>query len=263
MGLGEFVDKLIDPYDKQARLYPGLIVFIPIAVLVVFLYGGQNFLASSLLSILGFSGAAYLLASSARNAGKKIEDRLFATWGGKPTTQLLRHSDHRIDKHTKERIHLILSQKIGKQLPNLEQETSNPSDADELYKACVVWLINNTRDVRKFPLVFKENIAYGFRRNMLGLKNIGIFVAVISIVWVLLYAHAFTPISPYFNVSGLLQSDIKILVPLIVSSVILIIWIFLVNESALKQVSFAYAERLLHSCDTLAQTTPKHSKKSV
>ncbi len=263
MGLGEFVDKLIDPYDKQARLYPGLIVFIPIAVLVVFLYGGQNLFASSLLSILGFSGAAYLLASTARNAGKRIEERLFTAWGGKPTTQLLRHSDLRIDMHTKERIHLILSQGIGKQLPTLDQEIAKPSDADELYKACVVWLINNTRDIKKFPLVFKENIAYGFRRNMLGLKTIGIFVAVISIFWVLLYAQVFTFTTPYFNFGNLLQADIKTLVPLIVSTIILIIWILLVNESSLKQVSYAYAERLLHSCDTLAQKTSKSSKKSL
>jgi hypothetical protein len=35
MGLNELAGKFLDPYDRQARLYPGLIVLTPLAVVLV------------------------------------------------------------------------------------------------------------------------------------------------------------------------------------------------------------------------------------
>jgi len=112
MGLNELAGKFLDPYDRQARLYPGLIVLTPLAVVLVCLYGTKYIFASTVLSILGFSGIAYMLGSTARDAGKKVEDKLFAKLGGKPTTLMLRHRDTRIDGVTKNRIHQTLSKGI-------------------------------------------------------------------------------------------------------------------------------------------------------
>lgn len=257
MGLNDLIGKFLDPYDRPARLYPGFIVFAPLAVLLVCLYGMQNIFGSSVLSILGFSGIAYMLGSTARDAGKKAEDLLFPKWGGKPTTQMLRHRDGRIDVHTKAHIHQTLSQSIGKPMPSAADEQSNPIDADELYRAGVVWLINNTRDTKAFPLVFKENVAYGFRRNMFGLRLLGVCVAVIAILWALLHSQVIAFSSPYLVLEKLNDLAPSTLTSLAVSVAILIVWVFLINESSLLRVANAYAERLLHSCDNLK---PKASK---
>jgi hypothetical protein len=115
-----FIPKFLeDPYDRPARLYTSLLVVVPLAVLVVCLYGAANIALSSVLSILGFSGAAYALGRVARNAGKRIQEELFDKWGGAPTTQMLRHRDTSIDIHTKERFHRVLAKGIKKDLPTV------------------------------------------------------------------------------------------------------------------------------------------------
>lgn len=254
MGLNELVGKFLDPYDRPARLYPGLIVLTPLAVLLVCLYGTKYIIASSVLSILGFSGIAYMLGSTARDAGKKLEDKLFAKWGGKPTTQMLRHSDNRIDGFTKNRIHQTLSKGIMATFPSAADELANPQQADEIYRAGTVWLISNTRDTKKFPLVFKENIAYGFKRNMLGLKRIGGLVALTSVIWTLFHAKVISIYEPYWSMDKFIELAPSSITSLVVSTTILFTWIFLITESSLLRVATAYSERLFHSCDNLKKT---------
>ena len=251
MGLNDIVGKFLDPYDRPARLYPGLIVLTPLAVLLVCLYGTKYIIASSVLSILGFSGIAFMLGSTARDAGKKLEDKLFAKWGGKPTTLMLRHSDNRIDGFTKSRIHQTLSKGIVTAFPSPVDEIADPRQADEIYRAGTVWLINSTRDTKKFPLVFKENIAYGFTRNMLGLKRIGGLVALVSVIWTLFHAKVISIYEPYWSIDKFIALAPSSITSLVVSTTILFTWIFLITESSLLRVATAYSERLFHSCDNL------------
>jgi hypothetical protein len=259
MGLNELAGKFLDPYDRQARLYPGLIVLTPLAVVLVCLYGTKYIFASTVLSILGFSGIAYMLGSTARDAGKKVEDKLFAKLGGKPTTLMLRHRDTRIDGVTKNRIHQTLSKGIVATFPSPADELANPQQADETYRAGTVWLISNTRDPKKFPLVFKENIAYGFRRNMLGLKRIGGLVALASVIWTLFHAKVISIYEPYWSMNKFIDLAPSSITALVVSTTILFTWIFLITESSLLRVATAYSERLFHSCDNL-KTTRSRSK---
>lgn len=251
MGLNDFVGKFIDPYDRPARLYPGLLVFAPVAVLLVCLYGKDNILTSSILSVLGFCGVAYALSRIARDAGKRLQDDLFQKWGGAPTTQLLRHRDSRIDIHTKERFHSIISKGLGKRMPSPESESADPQAADELYRAATMWLIDKTRDKKTFPLVFKELVAFGFHRNVLGLRLPGVLLTVVSIVWVLLHTQVLSFVPPYWLPRNALNFPPPVLITLGVSTVMLFAWGILFSESALKRVGFSYAERLLQSCDRI------------
>jgi hypothetical protein len=172
VALSDLIPKFLDSYDRQARLYPGLLVLAPLAVLLVALYGSANILATSVLTILGFCGGAYALGRVARDAGKRIQDDMFRKWGGAPSTQLLRLRDSHFDVHTKERYHRTLAKCLGKTFPDRETENADPAAADELYRAGVLWVINATRDAKAFPLVFKENVAFGFHRNTFGLRRL-------------------------------------------------------------------------------------------
>jgi hypothetical protein len=222
-----------------------------VAVLVVCLYGTANIALSSVLSILGFSGVAYGLGRVARDAGKRIQGRLFDKWGGAPTIQMLRHRDTSIDVHTKERFHRVLAKGIKKNLPTAEGERNDPAAADELYRAATVWLIGQTRDTKAFGLVFKENVAFGFQRNTLGFRPLGVAVAFICIVWALLNTQLVEFTEPYFSTTRVLRLNSAAVVTLCVSTTMLIAWIFFFNEAAVKRTGFSYAERLLQSCDHL------------
>ncbi len=66
----------------------------------------------------------------------------------------------------------------GVTLPSPEAEATDPEAADSLYDSAVQWLIPQTRSGGRFPLVFQENVNYGFRRNLWGLRPIGLAVAI-------------------------------------------------------------------------------------
>lgn len=141
MGLNSFSSLITDQYERAARLYPALLALLPIliALAVTSVFGKP--LATQLLTLFGACGAAYLLANISRMLGKAKEERLFAKWGGTPTTQLLRHRNEFIDPHTKQRYHAFLARRIKIAFPTRDDEYASPDAADEIYKAGVKWLL--------------------------------------------------------------------------------------------------------------------------
>lgn len=263
MVVPDIFTKLFDPYERQARLYPGLLVVAPVAVVVVCLAAPGNLWGSTLVSVLVGCGAAYALGRVARDAGKRLQADLFAKWGGAPTTQVLRHSDSVIDAHTKARYHKVLSQGIGKALPAPEAEAADPKAADDFYRAGTTWLLGQTRDTKVFPLVFKENIAFGFQRNALGLRRGGIVVSVLCFLAVLASAAHRTRFVVEPSLDALTRASAPQLVALAVSLVFFVVWVFGLNEAALRRTAFAYALRLFESCDRLPQRKAPAARKSA
>ena len=49
---------------------------------------------AALWGLITYSGGSFLLAQLARDFGRAKQKHLFATWGGAPTTQRLRHQGH-------------------------------------------------------------------------------------------------------------------------------------------------------------------------
>lgn len=256
----EIISKLIDPYDRQARLYPALIAIAPMLVFFACFYGEKLTMWSSIGSILVGCGALYLLASVARNAGKRIEEVLFEEWGGKPTTQLLRHRDATINAITKERYHAVLSKGIGKPFPNMANEQHDPAAADVLYQAGVHWLIENTRNTKTFGLLFKENIAYGFHRNMAGLRSLAITIALVAILAVLVEQEVIRITSPFLNVVGLESIGPPAILSLVTSLGLLVAWIVAFKKEDVRRFAFVYSERLLQACEALQAQTRRSAK---
>jgi hypothetical protein len=184
MGLETLIANITDPYQRKARMYPALLALFPAIATVILFFSPSASSLANVISVAASCGGLYLVSNLSRTLGKRLEPRLYASWGGTPTTQLLRHADATIEAPTKLRYHSFLSKKIGAPLPARDQEKENPVAADEIYRSAVRWLLNHTRD-EKFALLLKENIAYGFFRNAFGLKPVGIVVSVGCILWVL------------------------------------------------------------------------------
>ena len=185
MGMTGAIIRLADPYDRQARLYPALLAVAPAVLTVSSLYGAHASLLTSAVAILAGCGMMFWLANLARDRGKALEHKMFSDWGGKPSVQLLRHKDSRIDPVTKQRYHTALSARMSVKFPSAEDESADPAGADAAYESATKWLLESTRDTRRFALLFKENVAYGFRRNMLGVRPYGAGIAVAALIWAL------------------------------------------------------------------------------
>ena len=173
--------EIFDHYSLRARLQPALITLFPLALGFIAWTGVDNFRSSALWSLCGTVGLTFLLSVVVRHRGKTIEPSLWESWGGSPTTLLLRHKGP-ANSVMRERWHKYLSKSVGKAFPSAVDEEKNPSAADEIYKASVRILISKTRDVKKFRLLFKENIAYGFCRNLYAMRLIGIDIAALGML---------------------------------------------------------------------------------
>lgn len=161
----------LDTYSVKARLAPALITIVPVIALAVVAVPWNQFsvpqsAAASLVAIL-FTGASDL----ARRRGKRLERKILKANGGQPMATTLRHRDSTIDPVLKLRYVDWLGVQLNETPPTYHEEFENKVSADAFYSRCTVVLRDRTRDAARFKLVFEENVTYGFRRNLLGLKR--------------------------------------------------------------------------------------------
>lgn len=95
-------------------------------------------------------------------------------------------------------------------LPTREQEETDTKGADSVYESATKWLREKTRDKKKFRLLFTDNINYGFARNLLGMKGVGLTTAVLTFILqttsiYLEYSFRFKDVPPFVLVSMLLS----------------------------------------------------------
>jgi len=254
MTLDDIVSKVTDPYERPARLYPALLALLPLLVLIMLLYGPKATALTGAMTVAISCGGLYLTTNFCRELGKRLEERLYSTWGGKPSTQLLRHRDPTIEGVTKRRYHAFLAGKINVPFPDKDQEASDPAAADDIYQSGVRWLLNHTRpeDGKKFDLLFKENVAYGFRRNALGVKPLGLILAVASLSWVLLAERILlSPDHRFVDTAAFSQMPEPAIASLVVSAIMVVVWVLFFTKASARTAAFTYAETLLRACDTL------------
>ena len=115
----------------------------------------------------------------------------------------------------------------GVAIPTAAEEAVDRDAAYAQFSAVVVLLLGHAKNKAKFPLVFEENCNYGFRRNMYGMRLIGLSVASICAtalgfsIYRLTSSHQFVPV-----ISLVLEAA---------NVVMILVWLFWVNEAAVRR----------------------------
>lgn len=169
-----------DTYSFRARVLPVYFTLAPAVLLLAALVPDGLKLPLGGAAAVVFVPISFFLSQIGADFGKRLEKRLWCDWGGPPTTRFLRHGNHEFNEITRGRVHDKL-RTLGLQVPTPEEHEQDERAADKHYESCTEELIRRTRDQRKFPLVFKGLVEYGFRRNLLGLKTFGVIVALTSL----------------------------------------------------------------------------------
>jgi hypothetical protein len=243
------VNLISDVYDRKARLYPALVLVAPIVATTVAILSPQFTGWQSLAAAFAGTGTSFFFTQLARDAGKQREEALFASWGGKPSVTMFRHRDSRIDSITKDRYHRKLASLVkGTKPPSISAEQADPEGADKIYTAWSHYLRSNTRDTKKYTLVFQENINYGYRRNVWGLRVIGIVVSsvccVVALGWLwLIFDHGKRP-------------TLQAWAALAWSFAFLLLWLFRFTARWVRIPADAYAERLVESVELFPVKKP-------
>jgi hypothetical protein len=230
---------MLDPYTLRARLVPAVIAGAPAFALAIALVSWGTFGLTHVIATLALTALFAAFSDVARRRGKAIESALVSKMGGLPSTTILRHRDSTIDEATKKKIHIFLGGKLGEVPPTAEQEATNPELADIYYARGATWLRENTRDVKKFRLVFNENVDYGYHRNLLGLRIPGFLLnaAIVILCVALLWSRSPVDPSDAFN-----QKLITVIVIAILHAAYLAIF---VTEAGVFEAARLYARQLL------------------
>lgn len=240
-----------DTYNLRARLAPCIVVFLPVMLAVASWWPGEAKWPGVLVGV-GFSLAlGTLLSQLGRDIGQAKQKKLFESWGGTPTTQLLSHSTSTLNPLTLKRYHEVL-RLVRPELPiprSKEHEETDKTGAAAAYSSCTDYLRELSRDKQKYPLVFEENVNFGFRRNLWGMKPTGVALAAIATA-VCSYRAAMQ-----FQATETVEPVTAI--STVASLMLLVLWCLRIRPSWVRSAAFAYAERLLGICDTIAQPKPE------
>lgn len=227
-----------DFYSQGARVLPVYLTMAPLVLLFMALLPEGLSLPVGGVSAIVLLPLSFLASQLGADFGKRLEKHLWHAWGGPPATRFLRHSNTEFNNVTRTRIHSRL-RALGLAVPSKEEQAGDPVGADACFESCVEELIRRTRDPKRFPLVLKALTDYGFRRNLLGLKPLGVLVTVLSLgvsaghAYRLWHAsHQLLPIPVVASVGML---------------VLLLIWLTWVNDETVHLAAKRYARFLLEA----------------
>jgi hypothetical protein len=255
--VGATMLRFLDAYTFRARLFPAVIGAAPALAAVALLISWKTLELSNIVATIGLLVLIYALADWARKRGQDLQPGLYEQMGGKPSVTMMYRSDSSIDQVSKDRYRAFLATKINQTEPTAADETQNPCAANGFYELAGTWLRENTRDTKKFPILFNENVTYGFRRNLLGLKwaALALNIAVVSICSAILWSRA--PIS--------MSDDMvpRVIVVLVVATIHALYVSLVVKPQSVMAASRTYARQLILSCETLiaGQKPPRTSAK--
>jgi hypothetical protein len=233
------VSDRFDLYQFRARVQPATLVALPLAVTLAAVFGAQRDVASGLIAFAGAAGVLYFVAHLVRDRGGRLEPSLWASWGGAPTSQVLRGSSGRGSDELDRRRWSVMR----RLMPESAISEGPPSESEiEIY---VGILRERTRSADAFPRVAAENAGYGFRRNMLGLRLLGLLGSGVALAVVLAVLISRL-------VSGDGHGDAILALVAVFDILCITAWCFVVKADWVKEQGFHYAEALLGAAESLA-----------
>jgi len=153
---------VFDAYARNARVYPAILISIPIVITCYsfsILINSPIFLkitGSSTIILVGI----VLLSAIVRFFGKKIEPNIWKKWKGAPSTRFLRKNNTKIAKEIKEKFYKKILAETNIDLAN--------NLTDERINQAFAFVRHALRQKDKKGLVAKFNCEYGFTRNLMG-----------------------------------------------------------------------------------------------
>ncbi|NKF24410.1 hypothetical protein [Solimonas marina] len=252
MNWSQAFTKFLDPYELKARLFPGLLVLLPGIIYFALTFGPKNPLLVTLGSVLATCGGPSLLANFVRTWGQRAQEKLYKKWSAQPSTILLRHRDDQLSDQTTIRYHTLASSKLGIVMPSRAEEEDNPLLADKAYAAAADALRPMTNDKKKFDLLFKELVHYGYNRNAYGSRWVGFVIAIGAGLMTLFNAGVLNIDEPYFQRAHLSPASGFILS---ISIAMALLWALHFTGQTVKQSGFSYARRLWEALEQVPKKT--------
>ena len=173
----------IDAYDVKARLIPTVIILLPVVWTAYYIWpallSNPFVLAGSGTTLLS---SAYLATMCVRVLGVRFGLHFWRRDGGVPSTRLARMRDPFLQHEQKTRIQRAVFLRFGIRLLPLQEELSNPDEADRRISAAFREVKECLRQSSQSSLLEKHNADYAFARNLCESRSVFIFFAAAGLI---------------------------------------------------------------------------------
>lgn len=224
--------ELLDAYNIRARLSASIILLAPIAITLFLCFEELHSLASCsviLVVLLAFTNYVPILQRELQVTTAPTKNY---------AAEMLLPEDSTFDKTTKARYYNKLAMIDDSFSPFRTLENS------ECFRTCcesaVIYLRNRTRENR---LVQEEIINYGFCKNLLANKRMGIVVSILSAG--LACSYSFIAYGALYNI------PVYHFIAFFSDVLMMLFWTFGVSKKVLECSAIHYAKALVMSIDSL------------
>ena len=224
--------ELLDAYNIRARLSASIILLAPIAVTTFLCFDEINTFASSAV----FLGLLLSLTNYIPILLRRVYG--FRQYSVNYAVEFLMPNDNTIDAISKKRYYDTLA-KIDASFALF----LTPNDSDEFKKCCesaVIYLKSHTREDH---LVQEENINYGFCRNLLRSKTIGILICSGLCAVIVIYA--------FLKYESWAEIPMSLCFAFATNAVMILFWCMGVTRRTLENTAKTYSKTLLAAIDTI------------
>lgn len=162
---------LSDRYERKARLLPGLLLAAAPALTagaVLQEFATWYTAASSAIGVEFL--VAIILGQFARARGRRLEESLWKSWGGPPSTRWLRPWDQTCSDPQKSKWRGAIKRLTGLSLPATVPEGGNHEDVDRRIADATRQLRYALRGKAQAAILATHNEDYGLARNLCGVR---------------------------------------------------------------------------------------------
>lgn len=240
----DWITKFISPYELRARMLPGLLLVMPAALLLVALVPRFHALEVLTLAATGSFLVGYPVGQWMRDRAQPNQSALFESWGGAPTTQLLRWNNFTISTREKELCREKIIALPGYKWPTASEAALDTVAADNHFKAIVGAVLSNARrHPDRYERMDRASAHFGFLRNCFYSRTTGIIIASASLA-TCIAAQAFLGSN-----TDLLSAALGVFGCLL----LLLFWIFGVTEQRMHISADAFAVEVFHHIPTFVE----------
>lgn len=168
----------IDSYDIKARYAAALIVVFPLLVVLLSCYNNESKGAAEIVGGVIYFIAWYFVSVVVRYFGRKVEQVLWASWGGPPSSTIVMWSSGRIGDEAKCAYHHCVHRVFGVRLFSKDEELLDVCSAMKRIDDVFVLIRSYIRKHDKGGLWDSANAEYGFARNLYGARWLWLLVSI-------------------------------------------------------------------------------------
>ena len=117
--------KFLDAYTLRARLFPAVLAVAPALAALALLISWEKIALSNVIATTALLVLVFALSDLARKLGIRVEPKVYAEMGGKPSVIMFRRSDTTIEEPTKDRYRTFLGGKMKQPAPTAPQEAQS------------------------------------------------------------------------------------------------------------------------------------------